>query len=163
MWPSADLVPSLVTGGRGGACSAGSGRPGGPCRSAAEAAPGETAMRRFAVRFVLPVLLAFAFATPTHALDPGDFFSLLRNALRFLWANEGSSLDPSGRPAPGPSEGSRWIWESTGSSIDPNGEPVSVPSGFGWLWAEEGSSLYPNGRPSSNAPRPFCAGCGSDR
>ncbi len=120
-------------------------------------------MRRFAVRFVLPVLLAFAFATPTHALDPGDFFSLLRNALRFLWANEGSSLDPSGRPAPGPSEGSRWIWESTGSSIDPNGEPVSVPSGFGWLWAEEGSSLYPNGRPSSNAPRPFCAGCGSDR
>jgi hypothetical protein len=154
-----NLVPSLATGRTESACSAGSGRPRGPCRSAAEAAPGETAMRRFAIRFALPVLAAFS-VVPAEALGPGNFFSLIRNTLRFLWAEEGSDLDPNGRPASQP-ERYRWIWESTGSSIDPNGGPVPPPSGLAWLGAEEGSSIDPNGRPLPPAQWP--SGDGSDR
>lgn len=153
-------MPSLVTGRTEGACSAGSGHPRGPCRSAAEAAPGETAMRRFAIRFALSFLLAASFAIPAEALSSGDFFSMIRNTLRFLWAEEGSDLDPSGRLTPH-LDGPRWIGETTGSSLDPDGRPVPSPSGLRWIGAAEGSSLDPDGRPLPSAQWPSDGG--SDR
>ncbi|HEV7672500.1 MAG TPA: hypothetical protein VGS22_28615 [Thermoanaerobaculia bacterium] len=117
-------------------------------------------MRRFAVRFTFAWLVASVFTAPIHALSPSDFFSLIRNSLRFLWAEEGSVLDPSGRLAPH-LEGPRWIGETTGSSIDPDGRPVPPPSGLGWLGAETGSSIDPNGRPLQSVQWPL--GGGPDR
>ena len=103
--------------------------------------------RRFVVRFALALLLAPMFTTPARALGPDDLFSWFRNSLRFLWVEEGSSLDSSGRPTVR-SNAPKWIWESTGSSLDPSGRPAPPSNGVAWLGQESGSSIDPNGGPT---------------
>ncbi len=47
--------------------------------------------------------------------------------LRHLWAEEGVSIDPFGRPAVAP-EGARHLWAEEGASCDPLGRPAAEPA-----------------------------------
>jgi hypothetical protein len=60
--------------------------------------------------------------------------------LDLVWGEDGSSIDPNGRPsAANPTGGTATTWGEDGSSFDPNGRATTNGDG--------GSSIDPDGRP----------------
>jgi len=100
---------------------------------------------RLAVCLVAALVLATALPSAARALGPADLLPDLHGLLRWLWAEVGSDLDPSGRPTPPPNQvgssldpsGHR-LWEEVGSDLDPSGRSAPPPS-------QEGSDLDPDG------------------
>jgi hypothetical protein len=85
-------------------------------------------------RHLVPVTLAAAIliAPLPAAAAPRDFgwgalVGWASGLLRHLWAEEGVSIDPLGRPEPVPfvtPEGGRHLWAEEGASCDPLGRPA---------------------------------------
>lgn len=96
-----------------------------------------SALRRTSASFLflLLSLTALAAAVPARSVAGlrvrssrgQSIVSFVWNALNWLWAKEGGSLDPSGKPQPG-------VTPNAGGSLDPDG-----------ILGEAGSSLDPSG------------------
>src|SRR5262245_51637214 len=129
-----------------------SGSPRGTLPARCATALWEAFMRlRLALCIAACLIFMTAPAPPAQAFGPVAFFPDLRPLLRWIWAEEGSDLDPNGRTVPH-RPGLGRIWEEEGSSLDPNGRPTPAPSGLGQIWGQVGSSLDPSGRPAPGTP-----------
>jgi hypothetical protein len=92
-------------------------------------------MRSKLSRYLVPATLvaAILIAPLPATAAPRDFgwgavVGWASGLLRHLWAEEGGSLDPLGRPESVPfanPEGARHLWAEEGISIDPLGQPFA--------------------------------------
>lgn len=77
-----------------------------------------------------------ASAAPAPALGAtfDSVFAWAGGLLRHLWAEEGISIDPLGRPAgtapAATAENGRHLWAEEGASCDPLGRPAACASGM---------------------------------
>ncbi|HXU29774.1 MAG TPA: hypothetical protein VN851_04270 [Thermoanaerobaculia bacterium] len=120
-------------------------------------------------RTILPValfLLLAAVAPPAPAA-PGyfasDFFARAWDFLdrlcahgegsgpRGIWAENGSCIDPDGRPAGAGC--AAVIWSDGGSCIDPNGKPAGAGCSAFFVQADGGSCIDPDGKPGTGCAR----------
>lgn len=113
----------------------------------------------------ITVFLLLAVVAPPAPAAPGSFASDLlarawsfldrlwpqtegRGPVRALWAENGSCIDPNGRPA-GAAGCAAVIWSDGGSCIDPDGKPGGAGCSANILWSDNGGCIDPNGKPGA--------------